>query len=72
MAITIQNAQFLLNKYLKDKNNLIHSRESEIVLRALAQEFKENEEIWGIAGLLHDLDWELTSENWPQHGVKTL
>jgi len=72
MSITIQDANVLINKYLKDKNNLIHSRESEMVLRALAQEFKENEKDWGIAGLLHDLDWELTSENWPQHGVKTL
>jgi len=72
MQITIEKARELMQKYLKDKNNQIHSRESEVVLRALAKELGENEENWGIAGLLHDLDWEQTSENFSQHGIKAI
>ncbi len=68
----IEKARELIEKYLKDENNRLHSRESEVVLRGLARELGENEEEWGIAGLLHDLDWELTSENHEQHGLKTL
>lgn len=72
MQITIEKAHELIQKYLRDKNNQIHSRESEVVMRALAKELNENEEIWGIAGLLHDLDWEQTSTDWKQHGIKTM
>ena len=72
MLINITQARDLVKKYLQDHNNQIHSRESEVVLRALAQALGENEEVWGLAGLLHDLDWEQTSSDWPQHGIKTM
>ncbi len=72
MQIDISKARELVKKYLKDKNNQIHSRESEVVLRAIAKELRENEEVWGLAGLLHDLDWEKTSQDFPQHGIETI
>lgn len=72
MKINIEKARELVAKYLQDENNRLHSRESEVVLRALAKELGQDEETWGIAGLLHDLDWELTSESPEQHGLKTL
>ncbi|MFH1405376.1 MAG: HD domain-containing protein [Patescibacteria group bacterium] len=72
MEITKDKARELVLKYLKDQNNQIHSRESEVVLVALARELNEDENVWSLAGLLHDLDWEQTSENPKQHGIKTL
>lgn len=72
MLITIEKARELVNKYLQDKNNRIHSRESEVVMREVAKHFGENEEKWAIAGLLHDLDWENTSNNFEQHGIQTM
>lgn len=72
MKLTLEKARELLTKYLKDKNNLIHSRESEVVMKALAKRLGEDEEMWGIAGLLHDLDWEQTSEEFEKHGMQTL
>ncbi len=72
MQITIEKANELINKYLQESNNRLHSHESEMVLRMLAKELGENEENWGIAGLLHDLDWEQTCENLEQHGIKTI
>ena len=59
----------LLRKYLKDQANINHSLESEAIMRYLAKRFSENEEEWGIIGLLHDIDWELTQNNPPQHCV---
>jgi uncharacterized protein len=70
--ITLTDARNLIEKYLQEKNNRLHSRESEVVVRAIAKHLKKDEEQWAIAGLLHDLDWEQTSSDFTQHGVRTL
>jgi putative nucleotidyltransferase with HDIG domain len=50
-------------------NNLIkHMLATEAVMRALARHFSEGEEEWGLAGLLHDIDVELTQGNNHTHG----
>lgn len=72
MEITLEKARELTKKYFKEENNYLHSRESEVILVALAKHLKEDENIWAIAGLLHDLDWEQTSEKPEKHGLKTL
>ena len=60
-----------LDKHLKNKNLIRHSLAVEAVMRALAKHFDEDGEIWGMAGLLHDLDYEDTENDWTQHGVLT-
>ena len=40
-------------------------------MRALAQHFGENEDLWGLTGLLHDLDYPATAENASRHGLDT-
>ena len=72
MFITLEKSRELIEKYLKDEKNRIHSRESEVVLKSLAKHFGEDEEKWAIAGLLHDLDWENTLDNFKQHGIQTI
>lgn len=47
-----------------------HALASEAVMRALARHFGENEEIWGITGLLHDLDYPSTAQNPQLHGLE--
>ncbi|KKQ80503.1 MAG: Hydrolase [Parcubacteria group bacterium GW2011_GWC2_38_7] len=69
-GINLADARVLLNKYIQQANNLNHSRESEVVMKALAERLGEDQESWSIAGLLHDLDWELVQDDVNEHGVK--
>lgn len=71
LGIDYSHAKNLLEKYLKKPANRLHSRESEVIMRALARHFGEDQEKWRIIGLLHDLDWELTEDNPKQHCIKT-
>ena len=48
-----------------------HALASEAIMRALAARFGENEDLWGITGLLHDLDYPTTAENPSRHGLDT-
>jgi len=67
--LTYEKAQKLVKKYCSEKLQL-HVREAEIILRKIAKELGENEEKWGIAALLHDLDFEQVGEDYSQHGIK--
>ena len=60
----------LLKKYLKDEKNLLHSIESEAIMRALAQRLNQDQERWGLLGLLHDIDWELVGDKTEDHLTK--
>ena len=40
-------------------------------MRALAQHRQEDEEVWGLTGLLHDLDYQQTANAPEQHGLTT-
>ena len=69
-AITREQAYALLRKYNQDPFHLRHGRTVEEVVRHFARElgYGEEEEFWGIVGLLHDLDFEMYPE---QHCIKS-
>ena len=50
---------------------LNHCYATEAVMRAIARRLGRDEERWAIAGLLHDLDVELTNANLTVHGRET-
>jgi len=70
LGIDYSRAQTILDKYVKDPIVKMHCIESEAIMRDLAKNFGENEEVWGIVGLLHDIDWDLTKNDTGQHCVK--
>ena len=62
--ITRAEAYVLLKKYNKDPFHIQHSLTVEAVMKWYAKElgYGEDEEYWGIVGLLHDIDFELYPE----------
>ena len=71
MTMTRNEAVELLNKYIKNEKMLSHCYASEAVMRALANRLGRDEEKWGLAGLLHDLDVELVNADLNVHGKET-
>ena len=55
------------NTRMQNQNLRRHCYAVEVVMRALAKHFGENEEKWGIVGLLHDGDYEKTKETPEKH-----
>jgi predicted hydrolase (HD superfamily) len=53
-------AMALLEKYNKEEFHLLHARTVEGVMRYFARElgFTDEEDYWGLVGLLHDIDFE--------------
>lgn len=59
----------LLAKHISNPKMIAHSIASEAVLRALARKFGEDEDVWSIAGLLHDIDVEITNGDSLKHAI---
>jgi putative nucleotidyltransferase with HDIG domain len=59
----------LLKKHISNPKMIAHCLASEAVLKALAKKFGENEEIWSLAGLLHDIDVEITNADSKTHAL---
>lgn len=62
--VTREEAIKLLKKYNKESFHILHALTVEGVMRWYAKELNvgEEEEYWGITGLLHDIDFELYPE----------
>lgn len=56
-----EEAFALLQEYTQDPRLIKHMLGVEACMRAYARKYGEDEELWGITGLLHDLDYE----KWP-------
>ncbi len=52
---------------VENKNLVKHMLATEAIMRALAKRFGEDEEGWGLTGLLHDIDVELTEGDMNSH-----
>jgi len=70
-GIDRQEALSLVREYIRNERMLWHCLASEAVLRGIARHLGEDEEKWGLAGLLHDLDSELTEGKMEEHGLET-
>ncbi|MCJ7669688.1 MAG: HDIG domain-containing protein [Dehalococcoidia bacterium] len=53
---------------VQEKNMIKHMLATEAIMRALARKLGENEEEWGITGLIHDIDVELVEGDMSSHG----
>ena len=60
----------LLKKHVKNENLVKHCLASEAVMRALAARLGADAEAWALAGLLHDIDVELTAGDLKRHTLE--
>jgi uncharacterized protein len=58
----------LLQQYILKENLIKHMVSVEACMKAIAKELHENVDDFGLAGLLHDIDYELTNETPEKHG----
>ena len=82
---TREEALALLNEYNKTDNLIKHALAVEAIMRHFARKHGEDEDTWGIVGLVHDLDYEqfpkehctmsrkiLTGKGWPEEHVRAV
>jgi putative nucleotidyltransferase with HDIG domain len=64
----------LLNEYTKNPALIKHALAVEATMRAYARKFGEDEEVWGVIGLIHDFDYERypTAADHPYRGAEIL
>jgi uncharacterized protein len=59
----------LLKENLQDETFFAHSLAVEAIMRALAQRLNGDMEKWGLAGLLHDIDYQAVQGDMKRHGA---
>jgi putative nucleotidyltransferase with HDIG domain len=80
-----ESALVLFKKYNSSESLFRHALSVEGVMRYMARKAGENEEKWGIIGLIHDLDYEMYPEqhcimsrkileenNWPEEYIRAV
>ncbi len=70
MEMTRDDAEKLLKQYVANDRMLNHCYAAEAVMRALARRLGEDEDKWAMAGLLHDIDIEVTDADLARHGLE--
>lgn len=70
--ISREEALKVLRKHIKTENTVKHMLATEAIMKALAKRFQPKKEaLWAMAGLLHDLDYEVMKDE-KEHGEKTV
>ncbi len=69
-----ESAWRVVEEHARGEVLLKHARAVEAAMRAYARKYGEDEERWGVVGLLHDFDWDVcpSPEQHPQYGANIL
>jgi putative nucleotidyltransferase with HDIG domain len=69
-----EEALAIVREYVENDNLLKHMLAVEAAMRAYARKYGEDEDSWGVIGLLHDFDWEIhpTLDEHPIKGAPIL
>ncbi len=66
-----EEALKMVREKVQEDNLVKHSLATEAVMRSLASRLGYDVEIWGLTGLLHDLDYTLTQDDYSRHGLES-
>ncbi|TES91493.1 MAG: HD domain-containing protein [Candidatus Cloacimonadota bacterium] len=67
-----EEALGLIKEKVSNKNLKKHMLATEACMKEIAELLGKDKELWAIAGLLHDLDYDTTKDNFPRHGFETV
>ena len=67
MIPTREEALALLRKHNKDEGHIKHALAVEGAMRHFANKMGGDEDLWGVVGILHDIDWEKTMDEPARH-----
>jgi putative nucleotidyltransferase with HDIG domain len=67
--LTREEALNLVKRHISKKNILYHMLAVEAIMRSLARHLGEDEEKWGLVGLVHDIDYEKTETTPEKHSL---
>ena len=70
LPISREEAIALLKSMPQLDSDMNHYLETEAIMRSLAEKFGDDVEYWGMLGLLHDIDWSLTKDDWSKHSIR--
>lgn len=70
--ISREQALKLLHDNMQSPSLRRHCYAVDAAMRALALRFKEDGNLWGLAGLIHDIDYEKYPDTHPLEGLKIL
>ena len=70
MELSRETAFARLQEYVKNEKTVVHCLASEAVMRAVARKLGEDEDRWGLTGLLHDIDVEVTNADPKVHALR--
>ncbi len=59
----------LVEERVSKRNLVKHMLATEAAMRALAERLGGDAESWALAGLLHDIDYDETKDDFPRHGL---
>jgi len=64
-----EEALKLVQEKIQNQNLIKHCLAAEACMEGLAEYFSEDKSIWGLTGLLHDIDYETTKDNPQEHSI---
>ncbi|MDA3864408.1 MAG: HDIG domain-containing protein [Deltaproteobacteria bacterium] len=70
--ISRTDALKLLKKHNTETSLVYHSLETEAVMEDLAKKLDQDPQVWGLTGLLHDLDYTSTKNDISRHGLASI
>jgi len=66
-----EDGVILLNRYINNDKLKKHSYAVEAILKEIAIKIHKDVELWGLTGLIHDLDFEYTKDQPEKHAIMT-
>jgi putative nucleotidyltransferase with HDIG domain len=67
--LTREEAFKLVKKNVTKRNIVYHILAVEAIMKSLAKHFEKDGHLWGLTGLLHDIDYEKTENTPEKHAV---